>query len=165
MIFGKLKNFSSFYLKPNHLIWSKVLNFLLNLSPNSPLGITELIGNNLLVNVHSYSTKPESNCRFEGHQNMIDVQYIIKGGEFIDWYSKEDLEVDGPYDEETDFQFYACPSKLSGTRIALKAGYFAIFFPEDGHRPQINDGQNDSVLKAVVKIHRELLLSCYNIGI
>ena len=47
--------------------------------------------------------------------------------------------------------------KLSGTRLNLGAGYFAIFFSEDGHRPQIKDGKNDSVLKAVVKIHRELL--------
>jgi biofilm protein TabA len=157
MIFGKLGTPSTYYLKTSHLVWNQTLNLLSNLSHNTPLGITKLNEKEMFVNVHSYNTKFESDCRFEGHQNMIDVQYIIKGGEFIDWYSKEDLEEDGLYDEEKDFQFYKCPSKLSGTRICLKARYFAIFFPEDGHRPQINDGQNDSVLKAVVKIHRELL--------
>ena len=74
-----------------------------------------------------------------------------------EWHLKDDLVVDAPYDVENDFQFYKCPSKLSGTRISLQAGHFAIFFTEDGHRPQINDGKNDSVLKAVVKIHRNLL--------
>lgn len=157
MIFAKLKNSSTYQPLIGHPVWDQALGFLRELNEQSSLGITELRDDKLFVNVHKYATKPELDCRFEGHQNMIDVQYIIKGGEFIDWYLKEDLVMDGPYDDEKDFQFYKYPSKLSGTRINLKAGYFAIFFPEDGHRPQINDGQNDSVLKAVVKIHRELL--------
>ena len=43
------------------------------------------------------------------------------------------------------------------TRVHLTAGYFGVFFPEDGHRPKINDGIHKGVLKAVVKIHRALL--------
>ena len=157
MIFAKLKNPSTYKPLIGHPVWEQALGFLRELNEQSTLRITELRGDKLFVNVHTYPTKPELDCCFEGHRNMIDLQYIIKGGEFIDWHLKEDLVMDGPYDNEKDFQFYNCPSKLSGTRINLKAGYFAIFFPEDGHRPQINDGQNDSVLKAVVKIHRELL--------
>jgi biofilm protein TabA len=157
MIFGKLKNPSTYKPLVGHPVWKQALDFLSELNEQSILGITELIDDKLFVNVHEYATKHELDCRFEGHQNMIDVQYIIKGGEFIDWHLKEDLMTDGPYDEEKDFQFYKCPSNLSGTRINLKAGYFAIFFTEDGHRPQINDGKNDSVLKAVVKINGELL--------
>lgn len=157
MIFAKLNTPSTYTPLIGHPVWEEALSFLVELNDQSSLGITELRTNKMFVNVHTYQTKPESDCRFEGHRNMIDVQYTIKGGEFIDWYLKENLVADGAYDEEKDFQFYKNPSKLSGTRIPLKAGYFAIFFPEDGHRPQINDGQNDSVLKAVVKIHRELL--------
>jgi biofilm protein TabA len=157
MIFAKLKN--PFTYKPliGHPVWEQALGFIRELNEQSPLGITELRGDKLFVNVHTYLTKSDEDCRFEGHRNMIDLQYIIKGGEIIDWHLKENLVADGAYDEEKDFQFYKCPSKLSGTRISLQAGHFGIFFPEDGHRPQINDGKNDSVLKAVVKIHRELL--------
>ncbi len=157
MIFGKLNNPSTYKPLIGHPVWKLALDFLSKLNEQSTRGITELRDDKLFVNVHKYATKHELDCRFEGHQNMIDVQYIIKGGEFIDWHLKEDLVADGPYDDEKDFQFYKCPSKLSGTRINLKAGYFAIFFTEDGHRPQINDGVNESVLKAVVKIHRQLL--------
>lgn len=157
MIFAKLKNPSTYKPLIGHPVWEQALGFLLELNEKSPLGITELRGDKLFVNVHTYPTKTDEDCRFEGHRNMIDLQYIIQGGELIDWHLKEDLLTDGPYDVEKDFQFYKCPAKLSGTRISLKEGHFAIFFPEDGHRPQINDGQNDSVLKAVVKIHRELL--------
>ena len=157
MIFAKFQNPSTYKPLIGHPVWEQALGFIRELNEQSPLGITKLRGDKLFVNLHTYFTKSDQDCRFEGHRNMIDLQYIIKGGEFIDWHFKDDLLVDGPYDEEKDFQFYKYPSKLSGTRINLKAGYFAIFFPEDGHRPQINDGQNDSVLKAVVKIHQELL--------
>ena len=157
MIFAKLNNPSTYTPLIGHQVWEQVLHVLSELNDESSLGITELRGDKLFVNVHTYPTKPQLDCRFEGHQNMVDLQYIIKGGEFIDWHLKENLVADGAYDEEKDFQFYKNPSKLSGTRINLQAGYFGIFFPEDGHRPQINDGHNDSVLKAVVKIHRELL--------
>ena len=157
MIFAKLKNPSTYSPLIGHPVWEEALSFLREVNEESTLGITEMRSDKMFLNVHTYQTKPESDCRFEGHHNMIDVQFMIKGGEFTDWHLKENLVADGAYDIEKDFQYYKCPSKLSGTRISLQAGHFAIFFPEDGHRPQINDGQNDSVLKAVVKIHRELL--------
>ena len=157
MLVAKLFSPSTYTPIVGHAVWEQALVFLHELNEQSTLGITELRGDKLFVNVHTYLTKSDEDCRFEGHRNMIDLQYIIKGGEFIDWHLKDDLVADGAYDEEKDFQFYKCPSKLSGTRISLQAGHFAIFFPEDCHRPQINDGTNDSVLKAVVKIHQELL--------
>jgi YhcH/YjgK/YiaL family protein len=158
MIFAKLKNPSTYKPLIGHPVWELALGFLRELNEQSILGITQLRGDKMFVNLHTYLTKSDEDCRFEGHRNMIDLQYIINGGELIDWHLKENLVADGAYDEEKDFQFYKCPSKLSGTRISLQAGHFGIFFPEDVHRPQINDGTNDSVLKAVVKIHRELLI-------
>lgn len=157
MIFAKLNTPSTYTTLIGQPVWEQALGFLRELNERSTLGITELRGDKMFVNIHTYQTKPESDCRFEGHRNMIDVQYIIKGGELIDWHLKEHLEEDGTYLCKKDFQYYLVPANLSGTRVHLKTGHFAVFFPEDGHRPQINDGHNDSVLKAVVKIHRELL--------
>lgn len=157
MILAKLDTPSTYNPLVGHPVWEQALAFIRTLNEQTTLGITELKGNEMFANVHTYLTKAESDCRFEGHRNMIDLQYIIKGGELIDWYLKKELEEDGVYDLQNDFQFYKLPPKLSGSRISLKAGYFAIFFTEDGHRPQINDGKKDSVLKAVVKINGELL--------
>jgi YhcH/YjgK/YiaL family protein len=157
MIFAKLNTPSTYTPLIGQPVWEQALEFLRALNEQSPLGITQLRSDKMFANVHTYQTKPESDCRFEGHRNMTDIQYIIKGGELIDWYLKENLEEDGSYLFKKDFQYYLAPSNLSGTRISLQAGHLVIFFPEDGHRPQINDGHNDSVLKAVVKIHRDLL--------
>lgn len=158
MIFAKLNTPSTYTPLICHPVWEQALAFLHNLNEQSPLGITQLRGDKMFVNVHTYLTKSDEDCRFEGHQNMIDLQYIIKGAELIDWHLKENLVGDGDYLIEKDFQYYHTPSTLSGTRVHLKSGYFAVFFSEDGHRPQINDGTYDSVLKAVVKIHKELIL-------
>ena len=157
MIFGRLNHSKTHLALSGHSIWEEATSLLRGLSAKSPVGVSELHGNEMFLNIHTYLTKPEFMCRFEGHRNMIDLQYIIKGGELIDWHLKEHLKISGPYDSKKDFQFYKNPLTPSGTRIHLQAGYFAIFFPEDGHRPQINDGKNDSVLKAVIKIHRKLL--------
>jgi YhcH/YjgK/YiaL family protein len=157
MIFANLNTPSTYKPLVGDPIWEIALGFLRELNEQSTIGIIELRGDKMFANVHTYYTKPESDCRFEGHQNMIDVQYIIKGGELIDWHLKENLEEDGSYLFKKDFQYYLAPANLSGTRVHLKSGCFVVFFPEDGHRPQINDGHNDSVLKAVVKIHRDLL--------
>jgi len=176
MLYAKLDTPSTFTPLLGHPIWEEALAALSKLDENSPLGITELRGKDMFVNVHTYDTLPESECRFEGHRDMIDVQYIIKGGELVDWVLKSELKEDGEYMVEKDFQYYAAPEAQrmadsgwqmadaesdagyqSLTRVHLTAGYFGVFFPEDGHRPKINDGIHKGVLKAVVKIHRALL--------
>lgn len=176
MIFAKLDTPSTYTPLLGNSVWEKAITALEHLSASSPLGTTELLGQDMYLNVHSYETRPEAECRFEGHRDMIDLQYVIRGGEQIDWALKSTLEEDGLYDAEKDFQYYLCPQKVGVTdsgwtsqdsanslpvatfsRIHLTSGHFAIFFTDDGHRPQINDGLHKGVLKAVVKIHRNLM--------
>lgn len=184
MLYAKLDTPSTYTPLVGHPIWEKALAALRNLDADSPLGITELRGKEMFVNVHTYETLPESECRFEGHRDMIDVQYIIQGGEMVDWVLKSELKEGGEYLAEKDFQYYhpLVADEVVGlnglmvervassshrhinastlqplTRLHLKAGYFGVFFPEDGHRPKLNDGIHKGVLKAVVKIHRALL--------
>lgn len=157
MIYAKLDTPSTYTPLLGHPIWQEALAALRKLNENSPLGITELRGKDMFINVHTYETLPESECRFEGHRDMIDVQYIIAGGELVDWVLKEELEEDGAYLVEKDFQYYAAPKAALTTHVHLKAGYFGVFFPEDGHRPKLSDGFHQGVYKAVVKINRALL--------
>lgn len=168
MIYAKIDTPSTYTPLLGHPVWEEALTALRGLDEDSPLGITEIRGKDMFINVHTYETLPEDECRFEGHRDMIDVQYIIAGGELVDWVLKEELEEDGEYLVEKDFQYYAAPEgrgqesggrrqELNQTRIHLLSGYFGVFFPEDGHRPKLNDGIHKGVYKAVVKIHRKLL--------
>jgi YhcH/YjgK/YiaL family protein len=189
MLYAKLNTPSTYTPLLGNPAWEEALAGLRKLNVDSPLGIIELRGKDMYINVHSYETLPEDGCRFEGHRDMIDIQYIIAGGELVDWVLKEELEEDGAYLVEKDFQFYQAPRALevetlkgsmvegkyvelepteqlfnkstiqpqTVTRVHLKAGYFGVFFPEDGHRPKQNDGIHKGVYKAVVKINRALL--------
>lgn len=180
MIYAKLNTPSTYTPLIGHPVWEEALAALRELTEDSPLGIIELRGKDMFINVHTYETLPAEECRFEGHRDMIDVQYIIAGGELVDWVLKEELQADGEYLEEKDFQYYAAPEasviedskwrmaddgegemasddEMPLTRVHLKAGYFGVFFPEDGHRPKQNDGIHKGVYKAVVKINRALL--------
>lgn len=157
MLFAKLNTPVTYAPLVVHPVWDLALGALRELSTDTSLGITELRGEAMFMNVHRYATKREQDCRFEGHRDHIDVQCIIRGGELVDWALKSDLRKSGEYDAEKDFQFYHEPDPMSLTRIHLSAGHFAVFFTEDGHRPQIHDGIEPEVLKAVVKIHRSLL--------
>ena len=157
MIFAKIGTPSTYTSLIGHPIWKAALTALIELDDSSPLGITELRGKDMFLNVHTYETLPVSECRFEGHRNMIDVQYIIAGGEYVDWALTTDLESDGEYLINNDFQYYHPPQVPPTTRVHLTPGCFGVFFPDDGHRPQISDGVSSNVYKAVVKIHRELL--------
>lgn len=157
MLYAKLNTPSTYTPLLGHPVWEEALAALRSLDESSPLGILKLRGDNMFINVHTYETLPEAECRFEGHRDMIDVQYIIAGGELVDWVLKEELEEDGAYLVEKDFQYYHAPKVGPMTRVHLKSGYFGVFFPEDGHRPKLNDGIHKGVYKAVVKIHRKLL--------
>lgn len=157
MMFGVLSSPSTFLPLVKNPIWRQAFDALHELDANSALGVRELQGKKMFINVHTYQTKPVDECRFEGHRRMIDLQYIIEGGELVEWELKSSLTEDGPYDAESDFQFYETPTGLSGTSVHLSSGCFGVFFEHDGHRPQINDQVHNHVLKAVVKIDASLL--------
>lgn len=157
MIYGSIDSEDTF--RP--LLWNETFTLAINkikaMSEQTPLGIERIIGDQCFINVHSYDTKSESECLFEGHRNTIDMQYIISGGEYIDWALKEDLRENGNYDENKDFQFFDLPDKKTKSRIHLTNRLLAVFFPNDAHRPQISDGINGKVFKAVVKINVDLI--------
>lgn len=86
----------------------------------------------------------------EGHIKHIDIQYITKGEEVIEVYSKDEVELVHSYDEEKDVAFYR-PIK-PGRKIVLKPYQFAILYPEDLHIPGLAVNEQVEVEKIVIKI-------------
>lgn len=93
--------------------------------------------------------------RWETHREYVDLQYIVGGGELIEWTSVRQLAVSGEYDPVKDVQFYAEYDPL--LKLVMAPGLFVFFTPTDAHKPQVADETNSFVHKAVVKIHRSLL--------
>lgn len=112
-------------------------------------GKVEIDGPRLIANVARYRTKLPDQAVWESHRKYIDVQYVVTGEERIGYIPLENAPaVQSPYNEAKDVIFYE-PGRDTFT---LRAGQFAIFYPEDIHAPSLADGEPREVLKVVMKV-------------
>ena len=100
--------------------------------------------------VFGYETEPASKRRFETHERYYDLQYVISGQESFGLISRSGLEIDIPYQSETDIAFYKEP--LFSGRVALFAGDFIVVAPDEAHKPQCDMEGSHAVKKLVIKI-------------
>lgn len=102
--------------------------------------------------VSEYETKRENECGYEAHKKYIDIQCVLKGQERAACLPIEKLLETKPYSEEDDAAFYTAEIKHQPSYLSLQPGYFAIFFPQDGHMPQLCVEEPQLVKKVVVKV-------------
>jgi biofilm protein TabA len=92
-------------------------------------------------------TAETASGKFECHNSNIDIQLCIRGNETIGWKPRKDCtSPKGEFNVEKDVIFYADAPDM---HFQLKAGQFAIFYPEDVHAPMIGEGL---IKKLVVKV-------------
>ncbi|AOS45899.1 Toxin-antitoxin biofilm protein TabA [Lacunisphaera limnophila] len=155
MIHGKLNTPESHAFLLDNPAWKLAFDWLHTVTPATPLGITQLQGEDIYVNVMTYQTLPAEQCRYETHRKYVDLQYTITGAEMIDWLDRSELLPDGGFDEAKDLQFYQPVPTLS--RVHMLPGCFAIFYPTDAHRPKVSDTRHGEVFKLVVKMNLKLV--------
>jgi YhcH/YjgK/YiaL family protein len=102
----------------------------------------------LYAMVSEYETKPAEQCKPETHKKYTDIQFIVSGEEKIGFITYAGQEPSEAYNAEKDVMFF----DLETTRFTLKAGYFAIFFPDDIHQPCVMVDAPAKVKKVVVKV-------------
>lgn len=149
MIYDNLNNIA-FYKGLSPDIYEG-LKFLRLVSPDIAVGTYQLTPNVKAI-VSEYTTKEVNENGYEAHQQNIDIQYLLKGKEQIACLPVEELSETKSYSEETDAAFYNVVSELSPSTFDLRPGYFAIFFPQDGHMPQLCVLEPEDVKKVVVKV-------------
>lgn len=106
-------------------------------------------GDRLYALVSTYETLPGTERRFEAHRRYFDVQALIEGAEAIDVCLPPAPEPLEAYDEGKDALF--TPPPPSFVSLALQPGRFAVFYPQDLHRPGCHLGPGCRVRKIVVK--------------
>ena len=151
MIFDNIKNYELY--TGGKIEFKEAFELIVNKKYEKTPGRYEL-NNGLFYMVQSYETKPVSEGKFEAHRKFIDLQYIADGKERHDAANISGLTVRDDYNAEKDIIFYnenagsACCSTL-----ILNTGFFAIYFPEDGHMPNLGISDNyENVTKVIVKI-------------
>ncbi|MBC8379122.1 MAG: YhcH/YjgK/YiaL family protein, partial [Planctomycetes bacterium] len=113
-------------------------------------GKYEVDSGNLFYIVDEYETKPLEDGRLEIHRKYMDIQYIVSGCECIGTAPLAGLTEQTPYDGEKDLAFYDAAPDMS--KLVLKPGMFAIFWPNEPHMPGRTVEKCESVKKLMIKI-------------
>jgi YhcH/YjgK/YiaL family protein len=116
----------------------------------------DFAGEKLFAKTMRQDTGSREAFKWETHREYIDLQYIVGGGEVIEWAPAAKLVADAAYDEKTDFQFYA--PATADALLNMQDGLFTFLFPADGHKPLVADGSSRYVHKVIAKIHKSLLV-------
>lgn len=147
MILDKLEN-ADFYTCISENL-KKGFEFLKNTDLQTlKIGRYEIEGKDVFALVSEYDSKKPEDCRLEAHQNYADIQYIVSGKEAIGFVTLKNQEVTVAYNPEKDIVFFSGET----TPLILEAGMFAVFFPQDVHRPCMQIDGPEKVKKVVVKV-------------
>lgn len=83
----------------------------------------------------------------EAHRRYIDIQYVVAGEDLIGWKALADCtRISSPYSGEKDIGFFF---DRPDTWLAVPAGSFTLFWPDDAHAPLATEGPTH---KIVVKV-------------
>ena len=138
-------------------IWAEAFGFLASLEPDCEDGKYEIMGDDMYAQIESYDTKNIEGSKLETHQKFIDIQTLLFGSERMFYGAVSSLENCDEYNPEKDAAFYVYEADKA-VEYVLTPGVFTIFFPNEGHMPQIALKSGSApVKKVVIKIAANLL--------
>jgi biofilm protein TabA len=120
------------------------------------IGKYEIEGPQIFALVQEQETGPKAERRPEAHVKNIDIQYVIEGTDVIGFGLPDPAnEVAEDLLGEKDCIFFK--NVQDEMDLVLTSGMYAIFFPDEVHRPNCQYGANGKLRKVVVKVAAELL--------
>ena len=131
--------------------FARAFAFLQQLPANPVVGRHEIQGEEIFAFVQQHLTKPVAERKFEVHRKYIDIQYMLKCRELIYWAPLAQLvDETMAFDEKLDAALYTGSPDMAPVQV--RAGQFALLFPQDGHAPSCAWDAPAEVLKVVVKV-------------
>ena len=120
-------------------------------------GRVELEKGLVYANFDTSLTELKENRKFEYHKDFLDVHVILEGRETIGFTPKkfrEDSGVKHTFDADKDLGFIE--EELPCCYVSLNPGDFAVFLPEELHRPLCaTDDIPMEIRKIVLKVHKD----------
>ena len=136
MILGSLSDCKRYYsLNPS---FQKAFEYISNNDLHSLAPGKHEIDENLFVISEKVQGKAKSDAALESHKAFIDIQLCISGIDNMGWKALADCGSVKEHYADKDLTFYE-GSPTAFCRVS--EGQFAVFFPEDGHAPNIGDGE------------------------
>ncbi len=119
-------------------------------------GKYEIEGSSIFALVQEYQTAPKKEKKAENHAKYVDIQYIDRGTEVIGFaLGNQQNEIEENLLDEKDAIFYK--TVMDEMDLIISEGEYAIFFPDEIHRPGCNYGSGCQVKKVVIKVAADLL--------
>lgn len=130
--------------------FARAFQFLRSLDPALPDGRHEIDGAAVYATLMSLETKVPANLTHEVHRRYADVQFLISGQEAMYFTPADRLGAGNGYDADKDYEL--CDQPLLSSTLAVRPGQFVIFFPGEGHKPNLALGAPGRARKVVVKV-------------
>ncbi len=134
MIYDSLDNMLFYCSRGDKL--HRALKYAIEFDLSQPDGDYEVEGKDMIAKVQSYNTSPAEERKFESHKEYYDVQVIRQGAERHDVSLETDLEPLAAFDTIKDVVKLKAPSAYSS--LGMDEGKFAVYYPQDVHRPNCN---------------------------
>ncbi len=117
---------------------------------NLPAGQYEIDGKDIYAFISEYETAVPKDRVFEVHQTYIDIQFMLQGIETMWAADIQKGSLCKPYDPAIEAAFYECGENTCA--LVLQEGDFAVYFPNDLHKPSLAYNSPAPAKKMVVKI-------------
>lgn len=130
----------------------KALNFLRTTDFHQcEPGVIEIEGRNIFAQIIDMTTRPVEENYPEVHRRYLDIQFLAWGEEKIGIaIDTGKNEVRESLLEQRDIIFYH--NSENESFIEMVPGSYAMFFPQDVHRPGCNKTKTTPIRKIVVKV-------------
>ncbi len=146
MIFDRVENLKQYAGMP---CMEKVTEYILKTDLSKmEVGKYDIDGDNLYVMIQEPAGRTDEEAKMETHHDYADLQLVIKGAEYMGVAPETRLGNLVEAHEDKDLYFY----DGSYSKVLLKAGQFAVLFPNEGHTPNIRVEGAGQAKKAVFKI-------------
>ena len=114
-------------------------------------GVVEIDGKNIFAQIIDLTTREVAENRPEVHRRYLDIQFLAWGEEKIGIaIDTGNNEISESLLEQRDIIFYHDSENESF--IEMTPGSYAIFFPQDVHRPACIKNKETTIRKIVVKV-------------
>jgi YhcH/YjgK/YiaL family protein len=151
MIKDNIRNYKLY--ENAHPEFKRAFKIILDTPADTEDGTTDFDGIKRMV--QSYETREPDTKRMEAHEKYIDIQYVAEGEEKFFFADKKIFNVTEKYNPEKDVEFYDSKNFEKSDKAeasVLNAGEFAVFFPDDAHKPSLITDKAYKIKKILLKI-------------
>lgn len=146
MVYDSVENLTRYM---NEEDAQRILDFVMSVDAQTEKGRHEIDGERLYAIVSEYRTKSREEAVLEAHNRYLDLHFMFFGEEKNEFYSRSDCKIKVDYDESCEAALYQFPEKRN--EVILTPGFFALYFTDDAHAPQLAVEAPITVRKIVVK--------------